>query len=128
MFLKFGVVCYFMKFGFFLLVLFVLSIFIFLSGCTGQTPVCGDGVCGFVEQDPRSPFYCPEDCGEIVCPDVWDPVCGVDGVTYSNECYAGLAGIKVDYVGECVEEELDLSVQIETTKTEYVVGEEVQLR
>ena len=35
------------------------------------------------------------------CPDVWQPVCGCDGVTYSNECYADRAGIAVDHPGEC---------------------------
>jgi hypothetical protein len=37
-----------------------------------------------------------------VCPDVWDPVCGCDGVTYSNACYAAMAGESVDYPGPCV--------------------------
>lgn len=38
----------------------------------------------------------------IVCPTVYDPVCGVDGKTYSNSCYAEAASVEVDYEGECL--------------------------
>ena len=39
----------------------------------------------------------PEQCSII-----WDPVCGCDGATYGNACYAAMAGVNVEYDGECL--------------------------
>ena len=35
------------------------------------------------------------------CPAVYEPVCGVDGVTYSNVCDANRARVEIAYTGEC---------------------------
>jgi len=35
------------------------------------------------------------------CPMVWEPVCGVDGVTYDNKCFAELNKVEIAYFGEC---------------------------
>jgi len=36
-----------------------------------------------------------------VCPAVYMPVCGCDGNTYSNGCYASMSGVSVSSRGEC---------------------------
>ena len=52
-----------------------------------------------VGANPLSEGLCrsaPPACGGIV-----DPVCGVDGISYSSECHAAQNGVNVAHLGVC---------------------------
>jgi hypothetical protein len=57
-------------------------------------------------------YYCAKDIGDCngagvctqkpsVCLEIYDPVCGCEGETYANPCFAAAAGVSVVQEGEC---------------------------
>ena len=49
----------------------------------------------------RRDLVCPED---LFAPEIYAPVCGIDGETYSNPCHAEREGVIIAYDGECIVE------------------------
>lgn len=82
--------------------------------CQGPLAACPEDVTGCtLNSDCATGEFCRTatgDCGGVgdcqvipfVCTLQFDPVCGCDGNTYSNECIAWSAGTSVDFEGECL--------------------------
>lgn len=69
------------------------------GGCSGNGDCARPEYCAF-------PFGACDGRGRCeprpeVCPFIFLPVCGCDGVTYSNSCFAAMAGVSVRSQGEC---------------------------
>jgi len=45
------------------------------------------------------------------CITLWDPVCGDNGKTYSNKCFAELAEVDIEYKGVCKEKSAEIQIQ-----------------
>ncbi len=80
--------------------------------CEADQQACGGtegGTCGEGEFCIRPVGECAEDAEgvcqstPVVCTSNIAPVCGCDGITYSNACAAAGAGVTVEHEGECGE-------------------------
>ena len=40
---------------------------------------------------------------DTLCVEIYEPVCGCNGITYDNECYAEKSGVSNWAEGECLE-------------------------
>lgn len=70
----------------------------------GGENVCETGeFCRRTIKDMCGAADAPGICSPIpeMCTMDYSPVCGCDGVTYSNECVANSKGVSASYLGEC---------------------------
>lgn len=51
--------------------------------------------------DPNLDLRNPNAQDTLLCNASFDPVCGVDGNTYTNSCMAQTSGIAIDHKGSC---------------------------
>ena len=72
------------------------------SGAGGSGDSCSGG-CADQEYCAGDTCDAPGMCEAkpVNCLDIYDPVCGCDGITYGNGCEAALAGIRVDFEDPC---------------------------
>lgn len=90
------------------LVLFIVIIgFLYLQELRMQDVDEGLDEPGEVDTEPEDDGDGDDDLEEILCVEIYNPVCGVDGITYTNECFAEKEGIEIDYTGECIEDAED---------------------
>lgn len=66
--------------------------------------------CGVFSNEVTVQFYAPVTTatstkttvpGSIVCNEIYNPVCGADGITYPNSCFASVHGITSVHAGTC---------------------------
>jgi uncharacterized protein DUF6748/Kazal-type serine protease inhibitor-like protein len=74
-------------------------------GSRGQSQCAEGSFCNFPVEAACGSFDAPGVCQEIpdFCPEIFLPVCGCDGNTYPNSCFAANAGVSVSAEGACAD-------------------------
>jgi hypothetical protein len=76
-----------------------------LCGSRGLPECPDDSFCSFPPEASCGRADVPGVCAvrPEACIQIFDPVCGCDGLTHGNACTAASAGVSVDFVGACEE-------------------------
>ena len=69
--------------------------------CTEDWECRWVGYCRHAKGNCGQPGLCDEK--PFTCPPDYEPVCGCNGGTYQNDCFAARLAVSVDYVGTCNE-------------------------
>ena len=81
-----------------------------LNYATPPKSCTSNAQCGASDLCSKPDGQCDSDNGRCrqrpeLCSDIYKPVCGCNGVTYSNACFARMAGVNVQHNGKCGEPE-----------------------
>jgi hypothetical protein len=71
------------------------------NACASNADCAATQVCVTPAGSCGGAGHCDTRFLNLFCPEIFKPVCGCDGVTYSNDCVARRGGVSVDHPGEC---------------------------